>query len=205
VTIAAFFVSFGANNPQGMSEATQLLYAIESGDPKAAGQLLPLVYQELRRLAASRMAHEAAGQTLQPTALVHEAWLRLVGNQTPTFQNRAHFFAAAAEAMRRILIERARRRQAARHGCGQQRVELEQVELPFPGDDEQVLAVNDALEQLAAAHPQEAEVVKLRYFVGLTHEEVADALGISVRTAKSYWAHARAWLFQAMTKTKAAK
>jgi RNA polymerase sigma factor (TIGR02999 family) len=116
VTIAAFFVSFGANNPQGMSEATQLLYAIESGDPKAAGQLLPLVYQELRRLAASRMAHEAAGQTLQPTALVHEAWLRLVGNQTPTFQNRAHFFAAAAEAMRRILIERARRRQAARHG-----------------------------------------------------------------------------------------
>jgi len=195
VTIAAFFVSFGANNSHGMSEATQLLCAIESGDPKAAEQLLPLVYQELRRLAASRMAHEAAGQTLQPTALVHEAWLRLVGNQTPTFQNRAHFFAAAAEAMRRILIERARRRQAACHGGGQQRVELEQVELPFPGDDEQILAVDDALEQLAAAHPQEAEVVKLRYFVGLTHEEVADALGISVRTAKSYWAHARAWLF----------
>jgi RNA polymerase sigma factor (TIGR02999 family) len=205
VTIAAFFVSFGANNPLGMSEATQLLYAIESGDPKAAEQLLPLVYEELRRLAASRMAHEAAGQTLQPTALVHEAWLRLVGNQSATFQNRAHFFAAAAEAMRRILIERARRRQALRHGGGQQRVELEQVELPFPGDDDQLLALNAVLEQLAAAHPQEAEVVKLRYFVGLTHEEVADALGISVRTVKSYWSHARAWLFQAMTKTKAAE
>jgi RNA polymerase sigma factor (TIGR02999 family) len=199
VTIAIFFVSFRTNNPLVMSEATQLLYAIESGDPKAAEQLLPLVYAELRRLATSRMAHEAAGQTLQPTALVHEAWLRLIGNQSATFQNRAHFFGAAAEAMRRILIDRARRRQALRHGGGQQRVELEQVELPFPGDDDQLLILNEALEQLAAAHPQEAEVVKLRYFVGLTHEEVADALGISVRTVKSYWSHARAWLFQAMT------
>jgi RNA polymerase sigma factor (TIGR02999 family) len=179
-----------------MNEATQLLSDIESGDAKAADQLLPLVYRELRRLAASKMANEAAGHTLQPTALVHEAWLRLVGNQTPTFQNRAHFFAAAAEAMRRILIERARRRQAVRHGGGQQRVDLEQVELPFPGSDDQLLAVNEALEQLATAHPLEAEVVKLRYFVGLTHEETADALGISVRTAKSYWAHARAWLFR---------
>jgi RNA polymerase sigma factor (TIGR02999 family) len=186
-----------------MSEATQLLNAIEKGDAKAAEQLLPLVYHELRSLAASKMAHEAAGQTLQPTALVHEAWLRLVGKEGPMFQNRAHFFAAAAEAMRRILIERARRRQAARHGGGQQRVQLEQVELPFPGDDDQLLAVNDALEQLAAAHPQEAEVVKLRYFVGLTHDEVADALNISVRTVKAYWAHARAWLFQAMTKARA--
>src|SRR6185437_1646407 len=114
-----------------MSEATLLLNAIESGDAKAADQLLPLVYHELRRLAASKMANESAGQTLQPTALVHEAWLRLVGNEAPTFQNRAHFFGAAAEAMRRILIERARRRQAIRHGGGQQRVELEQVELPF--------------------------------------------------------------------------
>src|SRR6187397_2037911 len=115
-----------------MGEASLLLNAIESGDAKAADQLLPLVYQELRRLAASKMANESAGQTLQPTALVHEAWLRLVGNEAPTFQNRAHFFGAAAEAMRRILIERARRRQALRHGGGQQRVELEQVELPFP-------------------------------------------------------------------------
>jgi RNA polymerase sigma factor (TIGR02999 family) len=182
-----------------MSEATQLLGAIESGDAKAADQLLPLVYQELRRLAASKMANEAAGHTLQPTALVHEAWLRLVGDENPTFQNRAHFFAAAAEAMRRILIDRARRRQALRHGGGQHRVELEQVELAFPGDDDQLLAVNEALEQLAAIHPEEAEIVKLRYFIGLTHEEAADALGISVRTAKYYWAHARAWLFQAIT------
>jgi RNA polymerase sigma factor (TIGR02999 family) len=182
-----------------MSEATLLLNAIESGDAKAADQLLPLVYQELRRLAASKMANESAGQTLQPTALVHEAWLRLVGNEAPTFQNRAHFFGAAAEAMRRILIERAARRQAIRHGGGQQRVDLEQVELPFGGDDDQLLAVNEALQQLAAAHPTEAEVVKLRYFVGLTHDEIADALGISVRTVKYYWAHARAWLFQEIT------
>ena len=183
-----------------MSQATQLLNAIESGDPKAADQLLPLVYQELRRLAARKMTKEAAGHTLQPTALVHEAWLRLVGDQAPSFQNRAHFFAAAAEAMRRILVDRARQKRAARHGGGQQRVELEQVELPFPGDDDQLLAVNDALEQLAAAHPLEAEVVKLRYFVGLTHDETAEALGISVRTAKYCWAHARAWLFHEITR-----
>jgi RNA polymerase sigma factor (TIGR02999 family) len=187
-----------------MSEATLLLDAIESGDPKAADQLLPLVYQELRRLAASRMANESAAQTLQPTALVHEAWLRLVGDEAPTFQNRAHFFAAAAEAMRRILIERARRRQAVRHGGGLQRVELEQVELPFPASDDQLLAVNEALDQLAAAHPLEAEVVKLRYFVGLTHDEVSEALGISVRTVKNYWAHARAWLFQSISGTATA-
>jgi RNA polymerase sigma factor (TIGR02999 family) len=186
-------------------DATLLLEAIENGDAKAADQLLPLVYQELRRLAASKMAHEAAGQTLQPTALVHEAWLRLVDNESQTFQNRAHFFAAAAEAMRRILIERARRRQAVRHGGGQQRVELENVELSFAGDDDQLLALNEALEQLTAAHPLEAEVVKLRYFIGLTHEEAAAALGISVRTAKSYWAHARAWLFHAITGASAAE
>jgi RNA polymerase sigma factor (TIGR02999 family) len=188
-----------------MSEATLLLNAIESGDAKAADQLLPLVYQELRRLAASKMANESAGQTLQPTALVHEAWLRLVGNEAPTFQNRAHFFGAAAEAMRRILIDRARHRKAIRHGGGQQRVDLEQVELPFGGDDDQLLAVNEALQQLAAAHPTEAEVVKLRYFVGLTHDEIADALGISVRTVKYYWAHARAWLFQEITGAEAAE
>jgi RNA polymerase sigma factor (TIGR02999 family) len=184
------------SHPTGMSEATQLLVAIESGDPSAANQLLPLVYEELRRLAASRMAHESAGHTLQPTALVHEAWLRLVAHETPQFKNRAHFFAAAAEAMRRILIDRARHRRAVRHGGGQQRVELDQVELPFPGDDDQLLAVNEALDKLAAVQPLEAELVKLRYFVGLTHAETAEALGISVRTAKYYWAHARAWLFR---------
>ena len=184
------------SHPNGMSEATQLLVAIESGDPSAANQLLPLVYEELRRLAASRMAREVAGQTLQPTALVHEAWLRLVAHETPQFKNRAHFFAAAAEAMRRILIDRARHRRAVRHGGGQQRVELDQVELPFPGDDDQLLAVNEALDKLATVQPLEAELVKLRYFVGLTHDEAAEALGISVRTAKYYWAHARAWLFR---------
>jgi RNA polymerase sigma factor (TIGR02999 family) len=184
-----------------MSQATQLLNAIESGDAKAAEQLLPLVYEELRRLAARKMINEAAGHTLQPTALVHEAWLRLVDDPTPKFQNRAHFFAASAEAMRRILVDRARQKRAVRHGGGQQRVELEQVEPPFPGDDDQLLAVNDALEQLAAAHPLEAELVKLRYFVGLTHDEAAEALGISVRTAKYYWAHARAWLFHEITRT----
>ena len=199
VTSGPIFVSLSATTPPGMSEATLVLNAIETGDAKAADQLLPLVYNELRRLAASKMTNEAAGQTLQPTALVHEAWLRLVGDETPKFQNRAHFFAAAAEAMRRILIERARQKRAERRGGGQRRVELEQVELPFPGDDDQLLAVNEALEQLAAAHPVEAEVVKLRYFVGLTHDEVAEALGISVRTAKYYWAHARAWLFHEIT------
>jgi RNA polymerase sigma factor (TIGR02999 family) len=179
-----------------MRDATLLLDAIQKGDEKAAEQLLPLVYEELRRLAASRMANEAAGHTLQPTALVHEAWLRLGGDANAKFENRAHFFAAAAEAMRRILIDRARQRRAVRHGGGQQRVELELVDPPFPGDDDQFLAINEALDKLAAAHPVEAEVVKLRYFVGLTHDEVAEALGISVRTAKYYWAHARAWLFK---------
>jgi len=205
VTSRLIPAKLGQSIRAGMSEATLLLNAIESGDAKAADQLLPLVYQELRRLAASKMANESAGQTLQPTALVHEAWLRLVGNEAPTFQNRAHFFGAAAEAMRRILIERARRRQAIRHGGGQQRVDLEQVELPFGGDDDQLLVVNEALEQLATAHPTEAEVVKLRYFVGLTHDEIADALGISVRTVKYYWAHARAWLFQEITGAEAAE
>jgi RNA polymerase sigma factor (TIGR02999 family) len=186
-----------------MSEATYLLNAIDQGDPGAAEQLLPLVYDELRRLAASKMANEAAGHTLQPTALVHEAWLRLVGDDTPRFENRAHFFGAAAEAMRRILIDRARQKRALRHGGGQQRLELDQVELPFHGDDDQLLAVNEALDKLAAAHPMEAEIVKLRYFVGLTHDETAEALGISVRTVKYYWAHARAWLFHEITSSAA--
>ena len=179
-----------------MSEATLLLSAIESGDATAANKLLPLVYEELRQIAAHRMAHEMAGNTLQPTALVHEAWLRLVANENPQFKNRAHFFSAAAEAMRRILIDRARYRRAVRHGGGQQRVELDQIDLPFAADDDQLLAVNEALDKLAAVQPLEAELVKLRYFVGLTHDETAEALGISVRTAKYYWAHARAWLFR---------
>jgi len=182
-----------------MSDATRILKALENGDAKAADELLPLVYEELRRLAASKMANEAAGHTLQPTALVHEAWLRLVGNHNPSFDNAGHFFAAAAEAMRRILIDRARRKAALRHGGGQQRVDVADVDLPFVGDDDQLLAVNEALDKLAAAHPLEAEVVKLRYFVGLTNEEAAHALRISPRTAKYYWTHARAWLYRAIT------
>ena len=179
-----------------MSDVTRILAAIEQGDARAADKLLPLVYEELRKLAAHKMANEAAGQTLQPTALVHEAWMRFVGKENPKFQNRAHFFAAAAEAMRRILIDNARRKRAVRHGGGQQRVNVEQAELASAIDDEQLLAVNEALDKLAAESKLEAELVKLRYFVGMTLEEAAEVLGISARTADNYWAHARAWLFR---------
>ena len=175
---------------------TRILEAAQQGDPTAADQLLRLVYEELRRLAAHKMANEAAGQTLQPTALVHEAWLRLVGSQDQKWAGRAHFFGAAAEAMRRILIDRARRKRTARHGGNHQRVDLEEVDLAAPGDDDQLLAVNDALDKLAAQHKEGAELVKLRYFVGMTNEEAAEVLGISVRTAKYYWTHARAWLYR---------
>jgi RNA polymerase sigma factor (TIGR02999 family) len=155
-----------------------------------------LVYEELRKLAASKMANEPAGHTLQPTALVHEAWLRLAGSPNPKFAGRAHFFKAAAEAMRRILIERARRKRAVRHGSNQQRVEFEYVlGVVAPDPDDQLLAVDDALDRLAAQNPIEAELVKLRYFVGLTLEQAAEVLGISPRTADNYWAHARAWLY----------
>ena len=179
-----------------MSDVTRILESIQHGDPKAADELLPLVYGELRKLAAAKMAHEVPNQTLQPTALVHEAWLRLVGQANPKFDGRAHFFGAAAEAMRRILIDKARRRNAQRHGGGQQRVDADELELAAPADDDQLLAVNDALDKLAAQNKTEAELVKLRYFVGMTLEEAAEVLGISARTADNYWAHARAWLFR---------
>src|SRR5580658_2437779 len=180
-----------------MSDVTRILESIEQGDPKAADELLPLVYGELRKLAAARMANEAPNQTLQPTALVHEAWLRLVGNDHPQFANRAHFFSAAAEAMRRILIEKARHKRSLRHGGGQQRVDMEGVlEVAAPCDDDQLLAINDALDKLAGAHAVQAEVVKLRYFVGMTNVETAQVLGISERTVKNYWNHARAWLYR---------
>ena len=179
-----------------MSDVTHILTAIERGDATAADKLLPLVYQELRKLAAHKMANEAAGQTLQPTALVHEAWLRLVGRENRQFQNRAHFFAAAAEAMRRILIDNARRKRALRHGGGHQHVDLQQVDLAAGVEDDQLLAVNEALDELAAQNQREAELVKLRYFVGMTLEEAAAVLGISPRSADNYWAHARAWLFR---------
>jgi RNA polymerase sigma factor (TIGR02999 family) len=185
-----------------VSDVTRILEAAHQGDPKAAEELLPLVYDELHRLAAHKMAHEAAGQTLQPTALVHEAWLRLVGNEKQNegrkWDGRGHFFAAAAEAMRRILIDRARRKLTARHGGGQQRVAIDEVELAdsVTSSDEQLLALDEALNKLAVHHKEEAELVKLRYFVGMTNEEAAAVLGISPRTAKYYWTHARAWLFR---------
>lgn len=179
-----------------MSDITQVLHRVEQGDPKAAEELLPLVYDELRKLAAARMAHEKAGQTLQPTALVHEAWMRLAGgDKVPQFQNQAHFFSAAAEAMRRILIERARRRLTEKRGGGAERIEFNEVNAPLPTEtDDQLLALDAALEKLAALDPRKAELVKLRYFVGMTFEEAAMALGIAVPTAKQWWAFARAWL-----------
>jgi RNA polymerase sigma factor (TIGR02999 family) len=164
------------------------------GDAPAGEDLLPLVYRELRQLANARMAREAADQTLQPTALVHEAWLRLGGDAQPAWQNRAHFFAAAAEAMRRILIDRARRRLAQRRGGRAEHVPLDEVPLAAAGDDTHVLAVADALEKFALLEPKKAELVKLRYFAGLTLPEVAQALDISQPTAERWWAYARAWL-----------
>jgi len=178
-----------------MSEITRLLIALESGQESAAEQLLPLVYDELRRLAAARMAGERDGYTLQPTALVHEAWLRLNPGQDAHFENRAHFFAAAAEAMRRILIERARRRQAAKRGGGAEVLDADELEVPCAvQDDETLLQLNEALEKFSRLHPRKAELVKLLYFVGMTFEESATALGIAMPTAKKWWAYSRAWL-----------
>jgi RNA polymerase sigma factor (TIGR02999 family) len=179
-------------------DVTRILNAIEHGDPHAADELLPLVYDQLRQLAARKMAQEMPGQTLQPTALVHEAWLRLVGNQNVQWDGRAHFFAAAAEAMRRILINSARRKHAVRHGGGQQRVALEKIEIAATAKDEEMLAVDEALEKLAAHDKTKAELVKLLYFVGLTIPEAASILGLSEPTAKRYWSYARAWLFAAI-------
>jgi RNA polymerase sigma factor (TIGR02999 family) len=184
--------------PKKMNEVTMMLSAVQQGQPKAAEELLKLVYDELRRLAAFKMAQQPPGHTLQPTALVHEAWLKLAGSNNTTFENRAHFFAAAAEAMRHILIDRARRKKAQRHGGGLDRVEIEEFELVSPIPDEQFLDLNDALEKFVAQYPTQAEVVKLRYFVGMTNEEVAQLLAISVSTVKNYWNFSRAWLFQEM-------
>lgn len=182
-----------------MSEVTQLLNALDRGDPHAAAQLLPLVYDELRRLAAARIAAEPSGNTLQPTALVHEAYLRLVGAPDgDQWDHRGHFFAAAAEAMRRILIDDARRRAAARHGGGMQRQALDPDAAAMPEPREDLLALDEALDQLAAQDPLKADLVKLRYFVGLSLPETAAALGLSERTAGRHWAYARAWLRRAV-------
>ena len=179
-----------------MSNVTHILTAIERGDAKATDELLPLVYNELRRMAAHKMSAEPAGHTLQPTALVHEAWLKLVDSRSKSWQNRAHFFGAAAEAMRRILIARARRKLAQRRGAGAAHLDANEVEIASPAPDDQLLALNEALDRFAVMDPQHAELVKLRYFVGLKIEEAAEVLGISETTAKRWWAYSRAWLFK---------
>jgi RNA polymerase sigma factor (TIGR02999 family) len=186
-------------NPFSMSDVTQILQAMERGDPTAAEELLPLVYEELRKLAAVRMANECAGHTLQPTALVHDAWLRLAGNDAQVqFANRAHFFAAAAEAMRRILVDHALAKATGKRGGGWKRLDLDKVEIAADADDDTLLLVNESLEMLAKERTTAAEIVKLRFFGGLTLEEAGQVLGFTERTAKRHWAFARAWLYDAM-------
>jgi RNA polymerase sigma factor (TIGR02999 family) len=189
-----------------MLEVTQILSAIERGDTCAAEQLLPIVYGELRQLAALRLAHEQPGQTLQATALVHEAYLRLVGGDRPQqWSGRGHFFAAAAEAMRRILVENARRKKRVRHGGGLGRVDLIEGDVAAPTDDEQILLLDEALTRLAEVRPQAAELVKLRFFSGLTEEEAAPILELSPRSARRLWAFARAWLRRDMERAGGSK
>ena len=180
-----------------MSDVTQLLHALDAGDSKAADQLLPLVYEELRKPASVRMAREKPGQKLQATALVHEAWLRLVGDHAPEFHGRGHFFAAAAEAMRRILIDRARQKQSLKRGAGAEQVDLDQLdrlEMAVQADDDTLLAVDEAVTKLALEDPESAEFIKLRFFIGMTNDEAALAQGIPERTARRHWTFARAWL-----------
>jgi RNA polymerase sigma factor (TIGR02999 family) len=181
-----------------MSDVTRILERVQQGDPKAAHELLPLVYEELRKLAAHKMANEASGHTLQPTALVHEAWLRIANQDQQYFEGRAHFFAAAAEAMRRILVDRARRKQSVKHGNGLTPVDITLVELPIESDPDGLLRVHEVLDELAAEEPLRAQVVKLRFFVGMNHNEIARALNVSEKTVKRYWAYAKAWLQRAL-------
>lgn len=184
-----------------MSDVTRILGAIEGGNAKAADELLPLVYGELRVLAAQKLSHEAPGQTLQATALVHEAYLRLAGNEPQDWKSRGHFFAAAAEAMRRILVENARRRRCLKHGGNRNRVKLEEVEPTADGFPDDIIALDGALAKLANHRPQTAEVVRLRYFAGLTLRQVSEILGVSRRTVDSYWAYARLWLYREITRS----
>ena len=182
-----------------MAEITRMVQAMQAGDGRMAEELLPQVYEDLRCLAAHKMAREAPGHTLQTTVLVHEAWLRLGRGERPQWQNRAHFFAAAAEAMRRILVEAARRKKRQRHGGGLERVEVEAVDLPAPMPDDELRALDEALTRWAEINA-EAELVKLCFFVGLTQEQAAQEMGVSASTAERLWAYARAWLFRALRK-----
>ena len=177
-----------------MSDVTRILEAIDQGDPGAANELLPLVYDELRRLAAQRLAHEKPGQTLEATALVHEAYLRLIGSDNQLWDGRGHFFAAAAESMRRILVENARRKRRKKHGGDLGRLELREADLPVLPVPDEMIALDEALSKLAKEDSVVADLVKLRYFAGLTMQESASVLGIGVRTAERYWTFARAWL-----------
>ena len=179
-----------------MSEITQILQEVGRGEAQASEKLLPLVYQDLRRQAAAQMSREAAGQTLQPTALLHEAWLRVIGDGERQWQNRAHFFGAAAEAMRRILIENARRKSRLKRGGDQVRVDSDQIELAATTPDEKVLLIHDALEHLQLHDPEKAQVVVLKFFGGRTNQEVAESLSVTERTVERHWAYAKAWLFQ---------
>ena len=183
-----------------MRDVTCILVAIERGDANAAEKLLPLVYEELRRLAKHKMAQEAPGQTLQATALVHEAYIRLLGSEAGSWSNRAHFFAAAAEAMRRILIENARRKQRLKRGADYRKVELDDVDIAIEGPPIDLIALDEALSKLVEEDPPAAELVKMRFFAGLTLDQVAAVLGISRRTANRNWAYAKAWLYQQITK-----
>jgi len=182
-----------------MSDVTQLLTAIDAGDPRASDRLLPLVYQELRKLAAARMAQERPGQTLQATALVHEAWMRLVGvDEQKAWNSRGHFFGAAAEAMRRILVESARRKARLRHGGQMERVAVDEVEIAAAVPEDRLVQVSEALDEMEREAPEAAQVVKLRYFAGLTQEQVAEMMGISLRSAERHWTWAKAWLFRSI-------
>ena len=179
-----------------VSDITLVLQAIGRGDGRASEQLLPLVYGELRRLAAARMAQERPGQTLQATALVHEAWLRMVADGDRTWENRAHFFSAAAEAMRRILIENARRKSRLKRGGGQLRVDIDELNLAAATPDDKILLMNEALERLEAEDAEKARIVVLKFFGGMTNHDVAKTLGVTERTIERQWAYAKAWLFQ---------
>ena len=188
-----------------MSDLTAIFERLQQGEPKAAEELIPRVYAELRKLAAQKMAHEAPGQTLQPTALVHEAWLRLGADVQPAWQNRAHFFSAAAEAMRRILIDSVRRKQRLRHGGQLERVDIESIDLALPIPEDDLIALDEALDKLAIVDTRAAEVVKLCYFVGLTQPQAAQELGVSLSTVERLWSFERAWLFEEMIDAKKAQ